>query len=53
MVGLCAAYELNFSRSYPEVISAHLTGLRFSLQQSKTSVGAQATEWPVLTVTPS
>ena len=40
--------ELNSSRSHPRIISFHLRCIRFSLQQSKTAVGAQVTEWPVL-----
>ena len=52
IVGPRAACELNSSWSNPRVISACLTCLRFCLWQSKTTVAAQVTEWPVLMCDP-
>ena len=51
-MGPCAACELNSSRSHSEVISAPLTCLGFCLRQSKTTMAAQVTEWPILMCDP-
>ena len=51
-MGPCAACELNFSRSHPRLVSACLICLGFCLRQSKTTMSAQVTEWPVLICDP-
>ena len=45
IMGLCAACELDSSRSHPTGLVAHLTCLRVYLWQSKTTMVAQIAEW--------
>lgn len=52
VMGQHAVCELKSSRCRPRVISALLRVYGFSLQQSKTDLGAQNTEWPALICSP-